>query len=779
MEEMQKTKGKQTEEDDEEYKEDLEEEEEEDDEEDDIDDSLGKSSEGNITRAKESTTNKTKKRGRVSQKNQPPEVNEQSQPQGTQRKPRGKTSEAWKYFVCFIGPDGKQKGRCKWCSAVIRACSSNNGTSGLKKHITRCKLNLENLKNQAQLKLTKFTTIDGGEAVHLGQWKFDGVASRKAIAVMIILDELPFSFVEKEGFLHFCKVCLPQHFKPPSRRTITRDILALYCDLRDDLSKFFKDRKMRVSLTTDTWTSQNKISYMSLTAHFIDDNWNLQRKILCFVPVDSHKGEDLGDMLERCLREWGIDRVYCITVDNASANDVLVSTHCKHIANLVIHDGMKLYNNSVESVRACCKWVRQSTLRVKTFKDAVAFEEIDFKKNVCLDVPHRWNSSYDMLQRAEKYEQAFARLARQEKTFRDELNAPSAPGIPDFEDWENIRRLTRFLEHFYLFTLKVSGSWYCTINLLLHELCEINTLINKWESSKEDDLAAVAWNMKEKFAKYWGDPTKMNKNIFFAVVLDPSQKMGYLNCLLGDLYSEPEGKAKEYGCWIEAELRKLFDFYKTEIENQNENCGSNSTNATSGSSGGQGPDQNNLNHLVGSKQSGGNGLGGVASLRANKNGNVSSCQSEPGNKKGMKDTERFRRYLSEAAQEKNEQSELDIYLKDKLEIMENDAQFYDVLSFWRLKSGRFPVLAAMARDILAILVSTVASESAFSTSGRVLDDFRSSLTPKMAQALVCAQYWLRKKRKHVNITLDCEDLDELEEAEAEYRKKLRSSLLDG
>ncbi|GLU01632.1 hypothetical protein SLE2022_189330 [Rubroshorea leprosula] len=112
MEEMKRTKGKQKEEDDEENKEDLEEEEEEDDnkeddEEDDIDDSLGKSSEGNITRAKESTTNRTKKRGRICYKNQPPKVTQQSQPQGTQRKPRGKTSKAWNYFVCIIGLDGK------------------------------------------------------------------------------------------------------------------------------------------------------------------------------------------------------------------------------------------------------------------------------------------------------------------------------------------------------------------------------------------------------------------------------------------------------------------------------------------------------------------------------------------------------------------------------------------------------------------------------------------------------------------------------------------------
>ncbi|GLT28152.1 hypothetical protein SLA2020_031040 [Shorea laevis] len=172
--------------------------------------------------------------------------------------------------------------------------------------------------------------------------------------------------------------------------------------------------------------------------------------------------------------------------------------------------------------------------------------------------------------------------------------------------------------------------------------------------------------------------------------------MGYLNCLLGDSYPKLEGKAKEYGCWIEVELRKLFDFYEAEIENQNENRGSNSTNATSGSSGGQGPDRNNLNHPIRSKPSGENGLGGVANFKANRNSNVSSCHSEPGNKKGMKDTKRFRRYLSKVAQEKNEQLELDIYLKDKLEIMENDAQFYNVLSYWRLKSRRFPILATMA-----------------------------------------------------------------------------------
>lgn len=41
-------------------------------------------------------------------------------------------------------------------------------------------------------------------------------------------------------------------------------------------------------------------------------------------------------------------------------------------------------------------------------------------------------------------------------------------------------------------------------------------------------------------------------------------------------------------------------------------------------------------------------------------------------------------------------------------------------------------------------ISIVASESAFSTGGRIIDDFRALLTPKMAQSLICWQDWLRR-----------------------------------
>ena len=54
----------------------------------------------------------------------------------------------------------------------------------------------------------------------------------------------------------------------------------------------------------------------------------------------------------------------------------------------------------------------------------------------------------------------------------------------------------------------------------------------------------------------------------------------------------------------------------------------------------------------------------------------------------------------------------------------------------------YPDLATMARDILAMPVTTVALESTFSASGRVLDQYRSSLKPETVQALICTRDWL-------------------------------------
>jgi hypothetical protein len=84
-------------------------------------------------------------------------------------------------------------------------------------------------------------------------------------------------------------------------------------------------------------------------------------------------------------------------------------------------------------------------------------------------------------------------------------------------------------------------------------------------------------------------------------------------------------------------------------------------------------------------------------------------------------------------------SEFDTYLDESCE---EDTFDFDVLGWWKKSAVKFPILSSMARDFLAIPLSTVASESAFSCGGRILGDTRSSLTSEMLQALVCAKDWL-------------------------------------
>jgi hypothetical protein len=59
----------------------------------------------------------------------------------------------------------------------------------------------------------------------------------------------------------------------------------------------------------------------------------------------------------------------------------------------------------------------------------------------------------------------------------------------------------------------------------------------------------------------------------------------------------------------------------------------------------------------------------------------------------------------------------------------------------------------MARDIFAAPASTVASESAFSTGGRVISEYRSRLTSKNVEALICLQNWLRAEGNFLLIVL--------------------------
>lgn len=92
---------------------------------------------------------------------------------------------------------------------------------------------------------------------------------------MCIKDNQPFSIVDDEGFKEYSWELNPE-FIMPSRWTVARDCISLFEQEVEKVKKMLKGQT--ISLTTDTWSSVQNINYMCLTAHWIDDTFDLQKK---------------------------------------------------------------------------------------------------------------------------------------------------------------------------------------------------------------------------------------------------------------------------------------------------------------------------------------------------------------------------------------------------------------------------------------------------------------------------------------------------------------------
>nr|XP_009774458.1 PREDICTED: zinc finger BED domain-containing protein RICESLEEPER 2-like [Nicotiana sylvestris] len=410
------------------------------------------------------------------------------------------------------------------------------------------------------------------------------------------------------------------------------------------------------------------------------------------------------------LREWGLQKIFTVTVDNASSNDVTVEKlsdklddwgtnsingqhlHMRcmaHIINLIVKDGLKESVISIARVRCAVRYIRQFPARLRKFQECCESENI-VNKSLCLDVPTRWNSTYLMLSRAIEYERAIKEYSDRDTSLSrylmfDAISDGKPAGVLTRTDWDDVKRIAQFLEIFYNLTLKVSGSLYVTSNANFLEIGQVVVYLNRLITTEDELLSEMASSMWKKFEKYWGEPIKMNKIIFIAYVLDPRYKFTtYVSKLV----------SKDTGGKVSTSLpSSSFSTMKTSTP----------------------------------------GLGDLLD-EIRKHKVVSG---------GVDSKTKLKKYLPEDP--------------------ENERPNFDILVWWKVNSPRFPILAKMARDVLVIPISSVASERAFSTGWRILDQFRRSLTPKLVETLVCLQDWLRSESLPVNIEEDLDFLKTLEE----------------
>uniref|UniRef100_A0A8I6XFG0 Zinc finger BED domain-containing protein RICESLEEPER 2-like n=1 Tax=Hordeum vulgare subsp. vulgare TaxID=112509 RepID=A0A8I6XFG0_HORVV len=351
-----------------------------------------------------------------------------------------------------------------------------------------------------------------------------------------------------------------------------------------------------------------------------------------------------------------------------------------HILNLIVKDGMDIMEKSIEQVHDSVAYWSATPKRHEKFEKMARTLNIEYKKRLLLDCKTRWNSTYIMLSIALEYVDIFEKLNGREKLYSC---------CPTKEDWNIAKELCCRLKVFYDVTEVFSGTKYVTANLFFPKICGIQLAIQKWSASDNKVVQKMSEQMKHKFDKYWKD---VHGLMSIATVLDPRYKLHMLQALFGSLYGV------EYADVKVDEVMKLMANLLEEYREDDEIL------ATS--------------EVVGTAVAQVVGADDVVNI--------------------------FDQYMSSKSMISGSQvrTELDLYLEEQT-IKRVPHKDMDIISWWKIAGAKYPTLQKIAQDILPIPVTSVASESAFSISGRLLSSHRSRLVPSMAEAFMCMQAWSR------------------------------------
>ncbi|KAK3415408.1 hypothetical protein EUGRSUZ_H01031, partial [Eucalyptus grandis] len=384
------------------------------------------------------------------------------------------------------------KAKCKWCEVTYMA---SHGTKNLLRHLNTCP--------------NREVNVDGSVV------QFDRGVFRDMLARAIIKHNYTYSFVEHEGTRELFSYLNP-NVKHISRNTARSDVLKVYEKEKGILKSKLLSLSSRICLTSDLWTSITTDHYMTVTAHYIDDDWELQSKVLCFSYVPPpYSGVILLEKLLSLLREWGIERkIFSITLDNASYNDSMIDIwrntpsvrssllcdgqffHVRcgaHVLSLIVQEGLKVIDGSLHNIREAVKYVRATQGRRVKFAECILQSCLKTSKKVRQDVATRCNSTYLMLEGALFFECAFSHLKLIDCNF---VTCPSS------EDWVRGKKIALLLKPFYDISTLFSGVRYPTANLYFYGVWQIQLRLIQARDTEDEAISSMARAMLKKFEKY-------------------------------------------------------------------------------------------------------------------------------------------------------------------------------------------------------------------------------------------------------------------------------------
>ncbi|KAL2894581.1 putative AC transposase, partial [Bienertia sinuspersici] len=350
----------------------------------------------------------------------------------------------------------------------------------------------------------------------------------------IIADELPFSFGESSNYEYSNRVALQPQYRKVPRNTLKRHTQQSYYAYRGYLMEMFRTYDGRVSLTSDTWTSTYGELFVCVTTHWIDDDWLLQKRIICFEAMEeAHNGFNIKSRLVSCKNFHLVDKLFSISLDNATANtnamqflkedpsiklvldaSLMHVRCCTHILYLCVQDGSDELRTLLEPIRNVIRRIRAARSAKRIFKQKC--EEYGLRKKViALDTPTQWNPTYKLLHDVIAYRDVLTDMY-------NESRATDGQFITN-DHWSLAKIVHDVLETFDNATHIFSYVYEPNIHTVILECIKIICTIK--QTSLANPGAAVKRlldNMKVKWCAYF---TEFPPIYAIAAILDPGVKL--------------------------------------------------------------------------------------------------------------------------------------------------------------------------------------------------------------------------------------------------------------
>lgn len=346
--------------------------------------------------------------------------------------PEHHRSLVWKYFG-FPSENGKITNRetviCRLCEARMKyhTTTSNMRTHLLTLHPGKlAELTSDTDEPQPkQARITSFMPASRGLSAER-QRKITDKLTR-----FICKDMRPINISQGSGFKDFVQELEPR-YAVPSRATISDRVVKLYDATKDNIKKMLSGEN--ISLTTDGWTSIATEAYVTVTAHFINEDWELKDIILKTAEVQkTHTAEHVAECIANILGEYNVrpQSVLSITTDNAANYINAVERHLQvanvpcmaHTINLAVRKGLtvRAIESPINRLKATALHFNKSTTDSYLLESKQRLLGVKPAKLIN-DCATRWNSTYDMVCRAADQQAPVAAVIMEKKLGHLELN---------------------------------------------------------------------------------------------------------------------------------------------------------------------------------------------------------------------------------------------------------------------------------------------------------------------------------------------------------------------